>query len=136
MNHIVPGLIPALLMDPQVSLFRTEDRVFEAMAEGWKAEMLARGLGVSTIKDRLGLIARFQNFTNDYPWNWGPADFNEFSAERRSGPKPLALGTLPTDANAVAMFCAYVTESGCAASERRRAVSRGHSKRRLLPVRA
>lgn len=40
----VPGFVPRLLRDPGVTLFRADDRVFEAMVDGWRTQMLARGL--------------------------------------------------------------------------------------------
>jgi hypothetical protein len=40
----VPGFVPRLLRDPGIGLFRSDDRVFEAMLHGWRAQMLARGL--------------------------------------------------------------------------------------------
>lgn len=109
MNSAVPGYVPKLLQDPSVRLFRAEERVLDSRIDGWQAQMLARGLAVSTIKDRLSLLKRFQTFTNDYPWRGGPGDIDQFAAERRSGSKPLALSTLRTDSNTIGMFCGYVT---------------------------
>jgi hypothetical protein len=37
----VPGFVPRVLRDAEVGLFRAEDRVFDAMLDGWKAQMLA-----------------------------------------------------------------------------------------------
>jgi len=34
------------------------------MLDGWRAQMLARGLAIDTIKARCRLIARFVEFTN------------------------------------------------------------------------
>jgi integrase/recombinase XerD len=104
----VPGFVPRLLHDRSVSLFRADERVFDAMIEGWRAQMLARGLTVVTIKDRCNLIRRFQAFTNDFPWRWTAEDYEDFQAERRSGSRPLALSTLRTDSNTIAMFCGYL----------------------------
>ncbi|MBY4576249.1 hypothetical protein ACN94_22395 [Gordonia paraffinivorans] len=50
---------------------RPEDRVFEAMLDGWRAQMLARGLGVPFIRSSCSLVARFQEHSNEYPWTWG-----------------------------------------------------------------
>jgi hypothetical protein len=44
---IEPGRIPAFLTNVNVGLLRAEDRVFEAMLDGWRAQMLARGLSTS-----------------------------------------------------------------------------------------
>ena len=104
----VPGFVPRLLRDGGVGLFRAEDRVFEAMVDGWRAQMLARGLVTATIETRTRLVIRFQQFAGDYPWTWRPADLDDFMAERRSGDRPIALSTLRTDAHAIGMFCGYL----------------------------
>jgi hypothetical protein len=39
----VPGFVPRLLRDPGIGLFRSDERVFEAMLHGWRAQMLAAG---------------------------------------------------------------------------------------------
>lgn len=103
----VPGFVPRLLRG-DVGLLRAEDRVFEAMVDGWRAQMLARGLVSATIESRARLVTRFQRFTNDYPWAWRPVDLEEFLAERRCGDRPIALSTLRADANAIGMFCGYL----------------------------
>ena len=104
----VPGFVPRSVRDPEIRLFRAEDRVFEAMLDGWRTQMLARGLATATIDARGRVINRFQRFTGEYPWTWRPVDVEEFLGERRSGPKPLSLTTLRGDSNAIAMFCAYL----------------------------
>ena len=48
----VPGFVPRVLRDAEVGLFRAEDRVFDAMLDGWKAQMLARGLTAQTLLGR------------------------------------------------------------------------------------
>lgn len=45
----VPGFVPRRLSDPSVGLFRADERVFDAMLDGWRAQMLARGLTTATI---------------------------------------------------------------------------------------
>ncbi|TDO46085.1 site-specific recombinase XerD [Kribbella sp. VKM Ac-2571] len=109
MDGSVPGFVPRLLSDPTVGLFRADERVFDAMLDGWRAQMLARGLTTSTIENRCGLVGRFQQFTGEFPWQWRPADIEDFLAERRSGEKPISLTTLRSDSNSVAMFCSYLT---------------------------
>lgn len=108
----VPGFVPRSLSDPDVRLFRAEDRVFEAMVDGWCTQMLARGLATTTIAARARLVIRFQRFTGEYPWTWRPVDVEEFLADRRSGARPVSLGTLRGDGNSIAMFCSYLTHPG------------------------
>jgi integrase/recombinase XerD len=67
MDGSVPGFVPRL-NDPIVGLFRAEERVFDAMLDGWRAQMLARGLTTATIENRCRLVRRFQEFTGEFPW--------------------------------------------------------------------
>jgi integrase/recombinase XerD len=61
----VPGFVPRVLRDAEVGLFRAEDRVFDAMLDGWKAQMLARGLTTQTIKGRCRVLRRFQEYAGN-----------------------------------------------------------------------
>jgi hypothetical protein len=74
-------------LDPQPA-------VFEAMLEGWADQQRARFLKADTIKPRLSLVRRFAAFTNQYPWQWQPAEVDAFFAHVNSGrvrwPSPLA----------------------------------------------
>jgi hypothetical protein len=103
----VPGFVPRVLRDAEVGLFRAEDRVFDAMIDGWKAQMMARGLATQTIEGRCRVLRRFQEYAGTFPWTWRPVDLGDYMAERRSGEKPISLTTLRSDSNAIAMFCAY-----------------------------
>lgn len=81
------------------------------MLNGWRAQMLARGLAHDTIKARCRLVNQFGVYTNEYPWRWRPVDVDEFLAERRSGVRPIALTTLRSYSNSIAMFCSYISDS-------------------------
>ena len=35
---VLPGFIPRVLSDPAVGLFRADERVFDAMLDGWRAQ--------------------------------------------------------------------------------------------------
>ncbi len=109
MDSSVPGFVPQLLRDESVGLFRADERVFEAMIDGWSAQMLARGLQVDTIRNRCRVVRRFQSFAGTFPWTWQPVDLDEFMGERRSGDRPISLKTLRADSNAIGMFCAFLT---------------------------
>ncbi|WP_233209513.1 hypothetical protein [Mycobacterium sp. ENV421] len=88
----LPGFVPRILRADDVSLLRADETVFDAMLGGWRAQMLARGLEIDTIKARCRVIARFVEFTNEYPWRWRANDVDQFLAELRSQPSPIALG--------------------------------------------
>lgn len=111
MAEELPGFIPHILRADDVSLLRADETVFNAMVDGWRAQMLARGLAVDTIAARGRLIARFVEFANEYPWRWRPIDVDQFLAEFRSQEKPIALSTLRTYSNTISMFCSYVCDS-------------------------
>jgi hypothetical protein len=63
-----PGFIPQVLCLDDVSLLRVDETVFNAMVDGWRAQMLARGLAVDTIEARCRPVSRFVEFTNEDPW--------------------------------------------------------------------
>lgn len=107
MDQPIPGFVPRFLRDDAVGLFRADERVFNAMVDGWSAQMLARGLQVETIKNRCGVVRRFQTYSGKFPWTWRPVDIDDYMGERRSGDKPISLTTLRADGNAVAMFCSF-----------------------------
>jgi hypothetical protein len=65
------------------------------MLDGWRAQMLARGLTTQTIKQRCQLLDRFQDFTGEFPWQWRPMDIEEFLAGLRSGEKLLGHSRRP-----------------------------------------
>lgn len=45
MAEELPGFIPRVLQRGDVSLLRADEAVLKAMVDGWRAQMLARGLG-------------------------------------------------------------------------------------------
>ena len=46
----LPGFIPQVLRLDDVSLLRADETVFNAMIGGWRAQMLARGLAMASLK--------------------------------------------------------------------------------------
>jgi integrase/recombinase XerC len=93
--HVVPG---ATLLHP-------EETVFNAMVDGWSAQMRSRLLSVTaSIEPRIRMVRRFSEFTNDYPWNWVPQDLEERTKSLPSGAKTIAHSTVRGYQNAVAMF--------------------------------
>ncbi len=110
MTTELPGFIPQILRQDAVSLLRADEAVMKAMLDGWRAQMLARGLAVDTIKARCRVVDRFVEFSNQYPWHWRPLDHDEFMAELRSQEVPIALSTLRSYSNTISMFCSYVSD--------------------------
>ena len=108
--ELVPGRAPEFLTADGVGLFRAEDRVFDAMLDGWRAQLLARGLTVGTIKGMSRNVAAFQAYTNDYPWSWAAHDLDEYFAHRRSQEHPLEVRTLRTYGSSIRAFCSFLCD--------------------------
>ena len=87
-----------------------EPSVFDAMLQGWAAQMASRGLKRTTMQSALWLVRRFAGYTNDYPWHWQPADVDEFCAWLSSGKQPRAVSTLRGYQIQLSMFCEYVCD--------------------------
>jgi len=65
-----------------VALLREEDALVEAMLTGWAKQQLGgRGLAEKTVKRRQGIVRRFLEFSNEYPWHWTAAHLDEWSAD-------------------------------------------------------
>ena len=94
-----------------VSLLDPASMVFEAMLSGWARQMKARFLRESqTIAPRIALVRRFAAFTEQYPWEWQPAESEAFISHLRSAAKPLAVSTARSYEVVLRMFCAFVTD--------------------------
>lgn len=51
---------------------------FEAMQAGWVTQQRSRQLKESTIQGRMAVVRRFAEYSNLYPWQWTPAEFEAF----------------------------------------------------------
>lgn len=67
-----------------VRFLRPGDNVFSQMLTGWLNQQLSRNLAFGTIEGGERLIKRFQESTNEYPWQWTPAHVDEFFGDLRS----------------------------------------------------
>src|SRR5260221_12965192 len=72
---------------------RPEDAMVEAMLRGWRAQQAARGLRADTAGYRERLVRRFQAFTNEFPWQWRPAEVDEWTLTLTAG-RHLAPATI------------------------------------------
>lgn len=87
-----------------------EPAVFEGMLAGWERQQQSRYLQAATIGPRLRMVRRFAEFTGQYPWQWGPAEVEEFTSSLVSGPRPLAHSTVRGYQMALQLFCEFVTD--------------------------
>jgi integrase/recombinase XerD len=80
--------------------------VFKAMPEGWATQQRARFLKDNTIGPRLELVRRFAAFTNQYPWQWEPAEAEAFITHA-----PVAVSTARNYQNTLRLFCGYASDA-------------------------
>lgn len=104
-----PGSVTAL-RPGNVSLLRPAEQVFDDMLAGWSAQKSSRMLNAKTIGARLAQVRRFAGFCGSLPWEWTPADVEEWTTELVSGDKPCSHGTIRSYQNAVALFCDYLID--------------------------
>src|SRR5258705_1658999 len=88
---------------------RPEDAMVEAMLKGWRAQQTARGLREDTIAPRERLVRRFLEFTNEYPWNWGPSHVDEWTLTL-TGERHLRLSTIRGYQTDLRLFSEYLTD--------------------------
>jgi integrase/recombinase XerC len=89
-------------------LLRPEAAVFEAILAGWRLQQESRLLAAPTVDSRDKTLRRFQEFTGEYPWRWGPGDIEEWSVSLRSAGRSRT--TIRAYQNAVAMFCDFACD--------------------------
>ena len=53
-----------------MALLRSDEQVFAAMLDGWRAQQLARNLALTTIEKRLGAVRAFATHGHALPWAW------------------------------------------------------------------
>ena len=108
-DQVLPGAA-ALSLVGGVSLLHPQDQVFAAMLEGWGRQQQSRFLAPSTIAGRRQLVERFARWTNEYPWQWRPADLEEWTAAAVSERK-VAHSTVRGEQVTLSLFCDYVCDA-------------------------
>lgn len=65
------------------ALLHPEEQVFGEMLQGFRRQQLSRNLSLGTVDGREGIVRRFMETTNQYPWLWTVELVDEFFADRR-----------------------------------------------------
>lgn len=106
-----PGAAHLVLADGVVHL-DPEQAVFQAMLAGWERQQRSRFLNDATIGPRLVLLRRMAVFTNSYPWQWEPADGEDFITHLRSAgrKRPIVVSTARGYELSITLFMQYVTD--------------------------
>ena len=90
------------------SLEGSEDQVFEALLDGWRAQQLSRNLSFATIDNGARIIRRFQDHAGSFPWGWTSAEFEAWAAQLRETKR--ALSTVRSYEISVRSFLAYACD--------------------------
>jgi site-specific recombinase XerD len=109
----LPGSARLELVDGVVHL-DPAPAVFEAMLAGWARQQRTRFLKeAGTIEPRLAVVRRLARFSGEYPWEWGPAEAEEFIVHLRSPSRgrPIVVSTARGYENALRMFMEYLTDA-------------------------
>lgn len=107
--EVVPGSAGSML-SAGVRFLDEPASVFNAMIEGWERQQASRRLRSTTIAARSKLVRRFQAFTDEYPWNWTPADVEDFTVSLTSGGQQLSTGTIRGYQLSLRLFIDFVTD--------------------------
>jgi len=83
----------ALQLVAGVGLLQPEERVFDAILDGFRSQQTSRFLAPITMRQRDQQVRRFSAWTNEYPWRWGPADLEEWTTQAISE-RRLARSTI------------------------------------------
>jgi site-specific recombinase XerD len=106
----LPGAAHLVLAEGVVHL-DPASAVFEAMLEGWARQQRTRFLKWdSTIKPRLSLVRRLAVFSNQYPWEWLPAEVEAFFDHVRANNPNLTVSTARQYQNSLRMFCDFICD--------------------------
>jgi site-specific recombinase XerD len=88
--------------------------MFNAMLEGWARQQAAQFLRSETIRPRLRLVRRMEEFTGLYPWQWTPHEGEAFIAHLRSPrpsrPKGIEVSTARGYEVTITLFVSYLLD--------------------------
>lgn len=84
--------------------------VFTAMLEGWRDQQRSRGLSAATVEARRRFIRRFAEYCQAPPWEWTPADLEQFTVNALSGARPLSKSSIRAYQVIVRSFCSYILD--------------------------
>ena len=89
-----------------VPLLHPEAQTVAEMLEGWRNQQLCRNLAPDTIEQRIALVQRFLDYTNEFPWTWTPAMVEEFFSDLLAISR-CKQSTVRGYQNTLRLFCAY-----------------------------
>lgn len=111
MQHFVNQGQLLELLSPQsnIAVIDRPAFVWTAMVSGWRTQQASRGLSSSTVDGRASMVRRFHEYTGTFPWEWRPADMEEFTVALKGAHR--SLSTIRQFQGAIRVFCEYLTDS-------------------------
>jgi site-specific recombinase XerD len=107
-NERLPNGAAALHLAPGLAFLREDAAVFEAMLDGWRSQQLGgRNLRVESVNGVCGVVRRFRDHANEYPWAWTAALMDDWTTDLVSV-RRLAPSTIRSYQNAVRQFCDFI----------------------------
>lgn len=84
------------------------DAFLEDVLTGWRRAQLAQGTSSGTIHRRYAIVLRMADFVGTFPWQWTPADADDFFGHLR-GVLNRAHSTVRAYQTDVKLFLDYAT---------------------------
>lgn len=110
-SRAVPAGAASLYLAQGVTFINETEAVFEGMIEGWSdAQVGGRLNSKKSVDVNLSRIRMFQRFTNEWPWEWTAAVFDEWMVHLVAVRK-LAPSTIRAYQGSVRLFCDYICSS-------------------------
>lgn len=99
----------ALHLVAGAALLHPDEQLFDAMLEGWGAQQCSRYLNAVTVRQRDHLVRRFADYTNEWPWAWGPGDMEEWTTAA-IGERHLACSTIRNCHVTLRLFMEFICD--------------------------
>lgn len=85
-----------------------KDAFLGEVLTGWKRQQLTKNFASKTVGRRVGRVLSFCDFTGKFPWEWAPADADEYFSHLVDV-KGLVQETIRAYQSDIALFCEYAT---------------------------
>jgi len=109
-----PGYLDATaehLLSSRVSSIDVQIEVFNKMLDGWNIQMTSRYVKEDGRRAAIAIIRRFELFTNAYPWNWRPEDFEAWGVHLIGAEGRVDFSTARQYQGAIRRFIDYITDA-------------------------
>ena len=99
------------LLSSRVSSIDVQIEVFNKMLDGWNMQMTSRYVKEDGRRAATALVRRFESFTNAYPWQWRPEDFEAWGVHLVDSTNSVDFSTARQYQGAIRRFNDYITDA-------------------------